>query len=268
MIRSLAFQPAGRLMAAVDDNGIVRLWDLDKRQEVRSFASSGSQVAFSPDGALLATGGESLLGQGVAVRLWDAATGRELRPLEGHHDAVRTLAFAPDGKNLACGGWVSSTKNITQREGRILLYDTATWQPRVLPNVADLNDISFVTFSPDSRRLAAIDFFGKIRVWDLPTGKVLKNIDNAMGSYGIASLAFVGADRLAYLQHDPVVAAKMLQPAQARLTIIDLEKGDKLEVPTQGNPVSVAFVRARGELAVGTRAGTIQFIALANLKIR
>src|SRR4051794_41987119 len=50
-------------------------------------------VAFAPDGKPLAS---SSLDR--TVRLWDPATGRELRRFEGHKAAVESVAFAPDGK--------------------------------------------------------------------------------------------------------------------------------------------------------------------------
>src|SRR4051794_11884568 len=53
-------------------------------------------LAFSPDGSLLASGGEDR-----HIRIWDAATYRLRRTLEGHGDTVNGLAFAPSGALLA-----------------------------------------------------------------------------------------------------------------------------------------------------------------------
>ena len=52
-------------------------------------------IAYSPDGKTLASGsGDN------TVRLWDAATGRELARLEGHSDSVFSVAWSPDGATL------------------------------------------------------------------------------------------------------------------------------------------------------------------------
>src|SRR5262245_44546916 len=53
--------------------------------------------AFSPDGKVIASGG------GNTIKLWDVATGRELRTISGHSYEVFSVAFSPDGKVIASG---------------------------------------------------------------------------------------------------------------------------------------------------------------------
>src|SRR5262249_42946792 len=58
------------------------------------------RVAYSPDGMHLASGGDN----GV-VKIWDAATGQEVRTLQGHGDLIVGLAYSPDGTRLASASW-------------------------------------------------------------------------------------------------------------------------------------------------------------------
>jgi WD40 repeat protein len=69
------------------------------------------QLAFSPDGSLLATFDEP-----GDLRLWEPATGRVRRRLEGDTGRVTALAFSPDSSLLATIG----------EDGAIRLWDPAS----------------------------------------------------------------------------------------------------------------------------------------------
>lgn len=60
-LTSITFSPDGRLLAAADWNGTVTVWDVatgDRKLALRDHQAGALSVAFSPDGATLATGGE------------------------------------------------------------------------------------------------------------------------------------------------------------------------------------------------------------------
>src|SRR5229473_2757148 len=95
----------------------------------------------------------------TAIKLWDTASGKEVRELKGHTKDVRGLAFAPDGKTLASGGM----------DGIIQLWDTATWEVRqtLKGHTAEIN---CVAYARDGNTLASGAWDKTVRLWDPVTG--------------------------------------------------------------------------------------------------
>jgi WD40 repeat protein len=116
-------------------------------------------VAWSPDGDLLATA------DGHLVRLWDAATGRELRRLAGHEGLVRAVAWSPDGDLLASASHdrtVRVWEVVTGRE-RTRLWGHESW-------------VSSVAFHPGGDLLASGSYDRTARLWHPRTGSAVRTL--------------------------------------------------------------------------------------------
>jgi RNA polymerase sigma factor (sigma-70 family) len=184
-----AISPDGRTLAS-GSGGDIRLWDVATGKERLDLARQDGHIAslaFSPDGKLLASATCLSRGKGNAVRLWDPATVAELHKLQlDPKDGFHTVGFAGDGKALAVqinrGDKLLSTGDdfLTLT---VSLLDVATGKE--LRRFAGKPGFAL---SGDSRTLAATRE-GRIRVWDLPTGKERSHIPTTAGRVGWLTLS-------------------------------------------------------------------------------
>jgi WD40 repeat protein/tRNA A-37 threonylcarbamoyl transferase component Bud32 len=164
------------------------------RLTFRAHTAGVLSVAFSPDGSRVASGAgpfdESRSDDEAELKLWDAATGREVLVLPGLKGAVRGLAFSPDGARLAS----ASEFVYPKRGGLLTLWDLAT-RRAVLDRLESETSPLCVAFSPDGKTLAVgsggyitREITGHVTLWDVSTGDKLFALRGQPG--GVSSVAF------------------------------------------------------------------------------
>jgi RNA polymerase sigma factor (sigma-70 family) len=93
----------GRVMLFETATGkLLHQVDIDDKESFR-------RLAFSPDSRRLAAAGR------WTARVWDVATGKELRRFEGHRGEITSVAFSPDGRRLATAS----------KDSTVLVWDVA-----------------------------------------------------------------------------------------------------------------------------------------------
>jgi WD40 repeat protein/DNA-binding SARP family transcriptional activator len=219
-VNTVAFSPDARTLASGCFNGTLWIWDANAGTVVHTLAGSTNQVkclAFSPDGAALASGGDAMVriwdphtGQaratwhshepwvaavawspdgarlaslgGNSIKVWDVNAGRTVVTLRGHSDEVLSVAFSPDGTTFAS----SHADNI------IRLWDAASWQVRYTLH-GHTSLITNLLFSPDSSTLLSGSFDQTVRLWDIRTGQLRRILRGHTNLLFILALSGDGA---------------------------------------------------------------------------
>ncbi len=202
------------------NNRTVKLWNKDGTLATILLGHEGpvTDVSFSPDGKRLVTGcmGHGYY-ENNQIRIWDVASGRCERSITVPR-WVWDLVWSPDGRYIAAGGTTEQCLIMNTETGDMvylslpastgigagqLAFNAAGDRLYVVTNQKSIATYSvpsgtlldpldvdsivdgqraaeFIDVSPDGKSLAGGTRDGRVRFWDLATGKISHEVDVSM----------------------------------------------------------------------------------------
>jgi WD40 repeat protein len=251
-VQAVALSRDGKVLATGDDEDGVSLWNETgvRIHRCEGAGPSGGNtergvhcVRLSPDHKWIAAGRAD-----STVRLYEAATGKEVRILGRQHDNVWSVAFSPDGRHVASVG---------RRDGTVHVWDRDRGG-EVRRFTGQKGGISRVLYGRDGKRLIAAggSFDPSIYVWDVEAGKALHRLTGHKDYIdGIA------------LSPDEKTLASTARAGAVRLWDLTTGKETRQLSAPDGNCVCVAF-SPDGTTLAGGGQGIVWLWDLATGKVR
>jgi WD40 repeat protein len=264
-VRSLAFSSDGKKLLAGLAGGPVAAWDLVSgkaeatKEAGQKTAPSGTTVV-SPDGKYAAWCEINLMQQSTAIKVKDLTTGQEVANIKGAAVDGRNLTFTPDGKTLA---W-------TQLAGIQLLEIGKDAEPRTLGKVEQrFRPIASVNFAPDGQTVALSTSQRTIELWDLKTGKLLREFGDPERDGGGPQFTIVGVgntnirmDDVAFSKDGKTVAAAL---GGNFVRQFDLATGKEIVTAEPGHRLPVGNVQLSPDGTMLTTAAARDSVRLWDL---
>lgn len=160
-----------------DDLSILSTLSVPAMSPDKNRADPVTAMEYSPDGSILAV---AIYGK---VELREVESGRVLRTLKTGEGKVNAVHFSPDGESIVVATGTSGLLGVA------ILFETESGKPVRRFGKESHHDILFdAEFSPDGSLLATAGYDRVIRLWDVVSGKYLRNFPSHNGA--VYDLAF------------------------------------------------------------------------------
>ncbi len=150
-IESSKLSPDGRVFAIRDKDKRLHLWNLENcspKVILEDRFKTLEYIEFNHDSRFLACWNSD------TIILWDVETGEQKPTLSEELNGIESVTFSPDGSTLISmsGASENESTNSEEKSNIVHFWEAETGNCKAIPT-KELNNISSVKFSPDSRTL-------------------------------------------------------------------------------------------------------------------
>lgn len=188
-VYSLAISPNG-ILIATGAYGTIMIFDSNTNKEFSIEAAKNAAIIslkFSPDNKTLLAVSEN-----QEITLWDASNGSKIQIFDIHNylkdvEFATAAAFTPDGNTI-----ISSGFNKDPYQGIIKIWNANDGTLR--RTIIDGQSADCLAISHDGSKFAAGNFDHSVKIWDVASGKLLKQF---VGNKGfVQAIAFSPDDQI------------------------------------------------------------------------